>query len=185
MLELLDTVIAGKATAAQARAVIAEGASLLAARHDPRGDDVRREDAEGCRGDCEHCLAKIPELEELRVQGLEDKRRLADQAGYPYAVGTTAIHRVTCQTVACPGGLWEPRSPEVSEDALFKELLFSYTHHNSRSGIVSSFNILSPDDLVKWMEERTGPRGGTKYRLCKVCAPTPPAPQRVTLEAVV
>ncbi|MFJ5927627.1 hypothetical protein ACIQF6_34030 [Kitasatospora sp. NPDC092948] len=50
-------------------------------------------------------------------------------------------------------------------------VLRNFAHHGMHGG---GMQVLTTDEATAWTQERTGPRGGANYRLCKVCCPTLP-----------
>lgn len=137
--------------------------------------------------DCTQCADARPELERIRDHALIQKERFADQSSYPYVAGSTALHRSCCSVVERISQygqpvLWGDASvPAPSENDVFEGELLRFAHARMLSAYGQNFTVMTTQEAVEWTRSRTGPRGGTKFRLCKIC--TPDAPEDVLQEA--
>lgn len=61
---------------------------------------------------------------------------------------------------------------EDDSEARFRSALRRFTHNGSRPGMPHL--ALTLDEYDRWRAERTGPAGGLRYRLCKICDPDVP-----------
>ncbi|MFJ8692811.1 hypothetical protein [Streptomyces roseolilacinus] len=130
--------------------------------------------------DCTQCAAARSELERIRDHALTQRERFADQVAYPYVAGSTALHRSGCSTVEHisrygQGLSWgDPSVPEASEAEVFEGELLGFAHAQVLSAYGQNFTVMTTQETVEWIRGRTGPRGGTKLRLCKICTPEVP-----------
>lgn len=122
-----------------------------------------------CPVGCTVCADAKPALEAFRAEAAAQRGRLAAPGEYPYAAGKRTLHRSTCQEAQSAGSLplggWDPVEDE-------RRWLRDFAHHGLTGS--SNMQVLTAPEAAAWVRERVGPRGGTQYRLCKVCAPAVP-----------
>ncbi|MGW3303987.1 hypothetical protein [Streptomyces rubiginosohelvolus] len=127
--------------------------------------------------DCARCAEARPELEKIRDFALAQKERFADQALHPYVAGKTSLHRSSCPTVEDLARQGVPLSGEGTESAadVFEGALLGFAHVRVLSAYRPNFTVMTDREAAGWVQARTGPRGGTRFRVCKVCTPDLPA----------
>jgi hypothetical protein len=128
---------------------------------------------------CAQCADARPELERIRDFSLIQRRRIADQSTYPYVRGSTALHRSCCSVVERISRygqpLWgDPSVPEQAEAEVFEGELPQFAHARMLSAYGQNFTVMTTQETAEWIHSHTGPRGGTKFRLCKICTPDVP-----------
>ncbi|MEU0102948.1 hypothetical protein [Streptomyces sp. NPDC006267] len=128
--------------------------------------------------DCTQCAEARPELEKIRDFALTQKERFAEPTLHPYVAGKTTLHRSSCSTmegIARQGVplSWGERTE--SEADVFEGQLLGFAHARVLSAYRRNFNVMTAQEAAGWVRARTGPRGGTRFRLCKVCTPGLPA----------
>lgn len=137
-----------------------------------------------------HCTQSAdarPELERIRDHALFQKERIADQSTHPYVGGSTALHRSCCSVVEHisrygQGLVWgDPSVAAESETEVFEGELLGFAHARTLSAYGQNFTVMTTQEAAEWIRSRTGPRGGTKFRLCKIC--TPDMPQDILQKA--
>ncbi|MFG2569178.1 hypothetical protein ACGFR6_27595 [Streptomyces sp. NPDC048567] len=128
--------------------------------------------------DCTRCAEARPELEKIRDFALAQRERFTDQTRHPYVAGKTSLHRSSCSTVEDLAQQGRPLSwgekTESSADVFEGELL-GFAHADVLSAYKPNFTVMTAQEAAGWVQARTGPRGGTRFRLCKVCTPDLPA----------
>ncbi|MGW2110925.1 hypothetical protein [Streptomyces sp. NPDC001948] len=127
---------------------------------------------------CTQCSDARPELEKIRDFSLTQRERFADRTLHPYVAGKTSLHRSSCTTVedlAKQGRPlpWDERTE--SEADVFERELLGFAHAGSLSAYRPNFTVMTAQEAAGWVRARTGPRGGSRFRLCKVCTPGLPA----------
>ncbi|WP_275883758.1 hypothetical protein [Streptomyces sp. FXJ1.172] len=45
----------------------------------------------------------------------------------------------------------------------------------TNSGWATHMKVMDTQDAAAWITEHIGPRGGVRYRLCRICTPVLPA----------
>ncbi|WFB05603.1 hypothetical protein LRS74_00140 [Streptomyces sp. LX-29] len=54
--------------------------------------------------------------------------------------------------------------------------LTDFAHEGTTNGgWATHMRVMEPGEVTAWVKERVSPRGGARYRLCRMCTPTPPA----------
>ncbi|MFI9019304.1 hypothetical protein ACIGZI_35340 [Streptomyces griseus] len=127
---------------------------------------------------CTQCAAARPELEKIKNFALTQRERFADQHLHPYVAGKTSLHRSNCSTVEDLARQGRPLSGEEgteSEADVFEAELPEFAHARLLTAYQPNFTVMTAREAAEWVRARTGPRGGTRYRLCKICTPAPPA----------
>lgn len=159
VMRLLDLVTAGEVTAERAQAVLGR----IAQAYEQQVPEEQRPSR--CYGDCERCQANRSEVQQHLLEGERRRQRYRDPQRYPFAVSGTTIHTISCHTVPNLPGQWD-----TAEE--LDRTVFWFTH---RGGMpVLPYEPLTTEELERWRAERTGPQGGRRYRLCKVCDPQVP-----------
>lgn len=128
--------------------------------------------------DCARCAEVRPELEKIRDYALTQRERFADQTLYPYVAGKTSLHCSSCSTVEDLAEQGRPLSwGEQTESAtdVFERELLGFAHARVLSAYRPNFTVMTGQEAAGWVRARTGPRDGTRFRVCKVCAPDLPA----------
>ena len=146
VLRMLDQVRAGRATVDEARDM------LLALTQESSK-------VSGCCVDCDNAADQYAEA----VARCERARaRFDDPSTYPYLVSQSAIHDWDCYhfTGRLPQGVGASLS--------------DYVHNVLPGGPDSDLARLTADEAVAWMDARTGPKGGLRWRRCRSCQPALP-----------
>ncbi len=61
---------------------------------------------------------------------------------------------------------------------MFEGELLGFAHARVLSAYRPNFTVMTDQEAAGWVRARTGPRGGTRFRVCKVCTPDLPADGR-------
>lgn len=128
--------------------------------------------------DCTRCADARPELEKIRAFALAQRERFADQTLHPYVAGKTSLHRSSCSTMEGLARQGRPLSwgeRTESESDVFEGQLLGFAHARILSAHRPNFTVMTAPEAAEWVRARTGPRGGTRFRICKVCTPALPA----------
>ncbi|WP_067904515.1 hypothetical protein [Nocardia vaccinii] len=171
VVELLDLVAAGERDLGDVRAALARVAAGMERTElesaETEGGRTLTSETLRCFGDCPRCLANY---DTIRAHWAEAARRLArplDPQLYPVAVTSSAVHRVTCrEVVRTHDSRW------YDNDDVIPFEVKQYTHEGALGELPHA--PLTADEYDRWRAERTGPHGGLKYRLCKICDPEVP-----------
>ncbi|GHA42711.1 hypothetical protein GCM10010329_76990 [Streptomyces spiroverticillatus] len=75
------------------------------------------------------------------------------------------LHTVSCNEITAALAPMRAGSP-VPDGALGR-----FAHDGDTSGWSTQVRVLDQVETEAWLRERTGPRGGLRYRLCRRCAP--------------
>ncbi|OLZ51633.1 hypothetical protein BS329_15310 [Amycolatopsis coloradensis] len=172
----LEAVAAGEVPVDQVRQELvdlaerAEGAWL--ADQLPEVAEVATSSSIRCVGDCPACEAARPEFDAHNdeYQRRVDRARHLDR--YPFAVSKSSIHTSSCHMAKQGLGI----SPARADDGgglLYRHKLRSFVH-GFRGDMTLPCLLVTDDELSRWRAERTGPEGGRRYRLCKICDPHVP-----------
>ncbi|MEV8550658.1 hypothetical protein AB0L04_12625 [Streptomyces glaucescens] len=123
-----------------------------------------------CAPGCRVCAEAREEFTALRAASLLQRRRLDEPDRYPYAAGKHTLHRSACRQIKQGiGGLEGDDSPRLHG------ALTRFAHDGTlTSGWATHLRVMEPAEAAGWVKERTGPRGGTHYRLCGICGPVQP-----------
>lgn len=123
-----------------------------------------------CAPGCAVCAGAREEFAAVRAASLVQRRRFDEPDRYPYAAGKHTLHRTTCwQIEQWVGGVEEDDSPWLHG------ALTRFAHDGTRnSGWATHLRVMEAGEAATWVKERIGPRGGTRYRLCGICAPALP-----------
>ncbi|WP_329564433.1 hypothetical protein OG711_38620 (plasmid) [Streptomyces uncialis] len=127
---------------------------------------------------CTRCAEARPELEKIRDFALAQKERFADQTLHPYVAGKTSLHRSSCSTLEGLAQQGRPLSWDEETESpadVFEGELLGFAHADVLSAYRPNFTVMTAQEAAGWVRARTGPRGGTRFRLCKVCTPDLPA----------
>ncbi|MFE7045231.1 hypothetical protein ACFU9X_39200 [Streptomyces atratus] len=127
--------------------------------------------------DCTRCADARPDLERIRDLSLAQRERFADRTLHPYVAGKTSLHRSSCTTVEDLAQQGRPLSwgeRTESEADVFESELLGFAHAGSLSAYRPNFTVMTAQEAAAWVRSRTGPRGGTRFRLCKICTPDAP-----------
>jgi len=123
-----------------------------------------------CAPGCQVCAEAREEFAAIRAASLVQRRRLEEPDRYPYAAGKHTLHRSACRQIEQQVG-----GVEGDDSSWPHGALTSFAHDGTlSSGWATHMRVMDPDEAATWVKERTGPRGGTRYRLCGICAPVPP-----------
>jgi hypothetical protein len=123
-----------------------------------------------CAPGCAVCAEASERFDALRATSLVQRRRFDEPDRYPYAAGKHTLHRTTCRQIEqSVGGIEGDHSPWLHG------ALTAFAHNGtSNSGWATHLRVMEPGEAATWVKERIGPRGGTHYRLCGICAPDLP-----------
>ncbi|MFE4205439.1 hypothetical protein ACFRSX_31110 [Streptomyces goshikiensis] len=176
VLALLDKVVAGELTAEKARAVLSSLAEKVLLACDPQEADPIKRAAARCFGNCDECVARKPEFDRRLHEVLVQRERYLNQTAHPWAATRSALHRITCREVkalgASRGGLFT-ESGETNPDE-YDQHLHWFTHDECDSIPGEGRTVLARHEAASWIAERTGPRGGERFKLCGNCQPERP-----------
>ncbi|SCK62622.1 hypothetical protein YUWDRAFT_06558 [Streptomyces sp. AmelKG-D3] len=120
----------------------------------------------------------LHQLEKIRDFALAQRDRFADQTLHLYVAGKTSLHRSSCPTVEDLAHQGRPLSwDEKTESAadVFEGELLGFAHTRALSAYRPNFTVMTDQEAAGWVRARTGPRGGTRFRVCKFCTPNRPA----------
>ncbi|MEU0634356.1 hypothetical protein [Streptomyces sp. NPDC005989] len=124
----------------------------------------------GCPVTCEKCSAAADEFRAIRTESLAQRRRFDDLDVYPYAAGKRTLHRSVCKEVREAVG-----RVEGDDSPWVKSALRQFAHTGGMTtGWAALMRLMTDQETDSWIRARIGPRGGTKYRLCRVCRPDLP-----------
>ncbi|MFF7146267.1 hypothetical protein ACFZB5_34695 [Streptomyces nodosus] len=124
-----------------------------------------------CSSDCQVCVGARERFDTIRAASVAQRRRFDEPARYPYAAGKHTLHRAGCreveQSVGHVGG----------DDSVWMHgALTRFAHDDSlNSGWATHMRMMDTQEAAAWVTERIGPRGGHRYRLCRICTPALPA----------
>ncbi|MGA6172552.1 hypothetical protein ACPEIF_20165 [Streptomyces sp. NPDC012600] len=124
--------------------------------------------------DCTRCVQARPALEKIRHVVLAQRDRFSDQTLHPYVAGKISLHRSSCSTVedlALPPPSGEGTDPAADQ---FERELLGFAHAQVLSSYRPNLSVMTAQEAAGWVRARTGPRGGARFRLCKLCAPRLP-----------
>lgn len=143
---MLEHVRGGRATVDEVRD------TLLALTQEPSKKS-------GCCPDCDDAIgdyaAAAASCERARA-------RFDDAETYPYLVSQSATHTWDCYHFA--GRLPEGVGSSVSD----------FVHNVRPGGLDRDLTRLTADEALTCMTERTGPKGGLRWRRCRTCQPALP-----------
>ncbi|AYF78318.1 hypothetical protein D7D52_35870 [Nocardia yunnanensis] len=100
------------------------------------------------------------------------RARFQEPDRYAVAVSGSSVHRLDCRVVRESTGTLAFEGEDEREGGLFDSEVHHYTHDGVMPGLPHL--ALTLDEYDRWRAERTGPQGGLRYRLCKVCDPPVP-----------
>lgn len=146
VLGMLDQVRAGRATVDEARDM------LLALTQEPSK-------VSGC---CVACDDAGDEYAEAIARCNRARARFDDARTYPYLVSQSAIHQWDCHH-------FTGRLPEGAGSSLG-----DYVQNVRPGGSERDLERLTAEEAVAWMDARTGPKGGQRWRRCRSCQPALP-----------
>lgn len=127
-------------------------------------------EASACAAGCRICAEAKGRFDAIHAESLEQRRRFDEPGRYPYAAGKHALHRATCREAKSVGDVGRDDSAWMLVGALR-----DFAHEGSgNSGWMATMRMMEPGEAAAWVAERTGPRGGRSYRLCKICTPELP-----------
>jgi hypothetical protein len=175
VVQLLDAVAAGDLTIADMRAALVGVADELERRFLTAPGDGLSTTPETlrCFGDCPRCKANATEVRALLDQAAERRVRLQHPDRYAVAVSGSSVHRIDCRMVHNSARtLRFAQDTEDDSESLFRSELHMFTHNGVRPALPHL--ALTFDEYDRWRAEHTGPAGGLRYRLCKVCDPDVP-----------
>ncbi|EFE65036.1 predicted protein [Streptomyces viridosporus ATCC 14672] len=133
----------------------------------PAGDGVA---LSVCASGCQVCAEASERFAAVRAASLVQRRRLDEPDRYPYAAGKHTLHRSSCRQI-------QQRVGTVGDDdsMRMRGALTRFAHDGAfGSGWATHMRMMEPGEAAAWVKERTGPRGGTHYRLCGICTPVLP-----------
>ncbi|WP_225636742.1 hypothetical protein [Streptomyces solaniscabiei] len=115
------------------------------------------------------CTEARGRFDTLRAESLEQRRRFDEPSQYPYAAGKHTLHRTACREVSVG-------SVERGNSHWLHGALTRFAHEGcTNTGWATHMRVMTPHEAVAWVAERIGPRGGLRYRLCRICTPELPA----------
>ncbi|WP_067574452.1 hypothetical protein [Nocardia acidivorans] len=175
VIQTLDLVAAGELDLQDVRAALAKVAAAMERTeldaHEAENGETLTPELLRCQGDCPRCLANYDTIRVRHAESARRRARALDPGLYPVAVTNSTVHRVTCREVARTH-----RSPrfdsDTDDDDMFRHEVKSFTHRGITYELPHA--PLTADEYDRWRAERTGPHGGLKYRLCKICDPAVP-----------
>ncbi|MEU9263600.1 hypothetical protein AB0D68_34985 [Streptomyces sp. NPDC048212] len=121
---------------------------------------------------CKVCDAAKEEFAAIAATTLTHRKRLQDPATYPYAGGKHTLHSSVCrETKERVGKIPGPDDPWNNDARNLRQ----FAHEGLlNSSWATHMVMLTPQEALQWIYDRTGPRGGSQYKLCKVCRPQAP-----------
>ncbi|WP_043266795.1 hypothetical protein [Streptomyces sp. CT34] len=161
VLEILDMVALGQASAGEVRAALAQTGEKLCATHDRDYGDPDSEALARCYGDCQRCQDREPEVRRTIEARAERSRNLL-KPEYQYVICGRLAHSSECRHVSDLR-----RHAEPVPDYEFRFLLHEVVH--DECSLDDSFEPVTYDGLLRWCQANTGPQGGRYYRSCKTC----------------
>ncbi|MEU5193604.1 hypothetical protein AB0G86_06005 [Streptomyces scabiei] len=120
----------------------------------------------GCRG----CAEAEEQFFAIRAASVAQRRRFDEPDRYPYAAGKHTLHRISCREVEQAVG------PVRLYDSVWMQgALTEFAHEGTtNSGWATHLEVMDDQEAADWITGRIGPRGGVRYRLCRICTPAPP-----------
>lgn len=183
VIELVRLAADGGIPAGKVVAALENAARVVQAKYE--GELTAEEQAQGWGADCSAegcgvCEAAEAKFQEISARTLVERERLKDPVTYPYTAGKHTLHSSSCaQAVKSIGTGDKPFWSTGSEEDDWQRNLRDFAHEQiTNSDWATHMVMLTCDDAVKWVEERTGSRGGTRYKLCKICRPQAPGSSR-------
>lgn len=123
-----------------------------------------------CAAGCQVCAEAAGRFDALRAASLVQRRRFDEPDRYPYASGKHTLHRSSCREVEQSVGHIEGDDSVRVHGALTR-----FAHDGLLdSGWATLMHMMNPGEAAAWVTERIGPRGGIRYRLCRICTPALP-----------
>lgn len=113
-------------------------------------------------GCCVDCDSAVDEYAEAVARCERARARFDNSNTYPFLVSQSAIHEWDCYHFA-------GRFPEGAGSSLS-----DYVHNVRPGGSESDLARLTAEEAVAWMDARTGPKGGLRWRRCRSCQPALP-----------
>ena len=122
-----------------------------------------------CPSGCPVCAEAQERFNAIRAHSLVQRRRYDEPDRYPYAAGKRTLHRVGCREVA-------PLVGQIkTDDSRLYGALSEFAHEELVcAGWGTHMWVMDSQEAAAWITERIGPRGGTLYRLCRICTPELP-----------
>jgi hypothetical protein len=124
-----------------------------------------------CASGCRDCAEAKQQFDAIRAESVVQRRRFDEPDRYPYAAGKHTLHHIACreveQSVGHVGG----------DDSVWMQGALTRLAHEgtTNTGWATHMRVMEPGEAAAWVRERIGPRGGARYRLCRICTPTLPA----------
>ncbi|MFI1701464.1 hypothetical protein ACH419_36665 [Streptomyces bobili] len=130
-----------------------------------RLDDVAQVSV--CGVGCRLCAEAREQFDAIRAESVEQRRRFDEPDRYPYAAGKHALHQATCREIEQSVGRVQ------GDDSIWMQgALTRFAHEGTlNSGWATHKRLMEPGEAAAWVAERIGPRGGIRYRLCRICTP--------------
>ncbi|MEU8473433.1 hypothetical protein AB0F30_37200 [Streptomyces sp. NPDC029006] len=124
-----------------------------------------------CAAGCPVCAEAGERFTAIRAQSVEQRRRFDQPDRYPYAAGKHTLHQATCREITQSVGQVQ------GDDSIWMQgALTRFAHDGTLdSGWATHKRMMEPGEAAAWVAERIGPRGGIRYRLCRICTPQLPA----------
>lgn len=180
MIELVGRVAQGHLTADELR----EGLRRFAGEIGAQSSELTRIElggeeeplwVEDCPARCTVCAEAKPQFEDIKADATVQRERLKDPANYPYAVGKHTLHQSGCKMAqAAAGTPWDDMPGRVASD-MEASGLRQFAHKGYRNtGWSAQMQVMTAQEAARWTRDRTGPRGGTQYKVCRVCRPPTP-----------
>lgn len=163
VIEMLELVTMGKASAGQVREALAQAAQRLNSTHDRDYGNPAAEAVARCYGDCQRCLDREAEVRRDFDHRLEQVKK-ARSPEYQYVVSGRIAHSTECRRVL---GYDRLHWPGATYEEAFRNALHAVVHDDSR--VEDTYEPVTWEGLVRWCEANTGPQGGRYYRACKTC----------------
>lgn len=147
VVRMLDQVRAGRATVDQLRDTLLALTKELSKKS-------------GCCVECDDAVDSYAEAVAYQERA---RARFDDSTTYPYLVSRSAIHTWDCYHFA--GRLPDSVGSSVSD----------YVHNIlPGGGGERDISRLTADEALAWMNARTGPKGGLRWKRCRTCQPALP-----------
>ncbi|MFE2624190.1 hypothetical protein ACFXKH_29405 [Streptomyces caelestis] len=123
-----------------------------------------------CAAGCWVCAEARDRFDAIRAESVEQRRRFDEPDRYPYAVGKHTLHQATCR------GIEQSVGRVQGDDSIWMQgALTTFAHEGTlNSGWATHKRMMEPGEAAAWVAERIGPRGGIRYRLCRICTPQLP-----------
>ncbi|MFF8775102.1 hypothetical protein [Kitasatospora sp. NPDC015120] len=134
-----------------------------------------------CLGEgCPVCMQGRKGLDRFFDDVDECHRRYGQPGLYPFAAGRHTLHRTPCSSDAHEMyGAGTDAGHHRPVGSRYESCLQTYSHlpeldrddHFATHYPYPALLAMTREEALSWMKERTGPKGGKSYKLCRVCVP--------------